>query len=476
MERFRKEGCVALCLWIAISLPSAPAQEAVPDEVTKLRAVYAEQLDKINKTGDTAVTNLQRQYVQSLIVLQKSFQEKGELESLLLVKKEQARFTLKGVINDADLSAAPPELQALQVSYRRDFAGIPVKKAKDILTIAGQYKKALTGIQVKLTKAGNLDAAIAVKKEAEGLDIRPEVTAARFTVADDEATRPAEPSKEEAEPTGTMKVDLGGGVKLELVWIKPGKFLMGSPVNEDGREVGVGQGAGRETQHEVTITTGFWMGKYEVTQAQWERVMGNNPSQFKDAGKDAPVEQVSWNNCQEFLKKLNERVAASASAPAGLRRDDGSRFRLPSEAEWEYACRAGTKTAYSFGNDFANLCRYGNYREKSSGLPVGGKWFEKTDLNHDDGFKTTAPAGKYRANAWGLCDMHGNVFEWCQDWFEDYAAGDAKDPTGPSAGSARVIRGGSWNVEPSDCRSAFRFSLDPSNRLSPIGLRVVVVR
>jgi len=167
-------------------------------------------------------------------------------------------------------------------------------------------------------------------------------------------------------------------------------------------------------------------------------------------------------------------LAASAFALAGLRRDNGSRFRLPSEAEWEYACRAGTKTAYYFGSDPAELHRYGNYREKSSGLPVGRDWWEKTDLEHDDGFKTTAPVGKYRPNAWGLYDMHGNVWEWCQDWFaKDYAAGDSKDPTGPSSGSARVLRGGSWNNGPTICRSANRNSNDPTNRNNNNGVRVV---
>jgi len=204
VKRFRWDVAAAtLCLWMGLPRISSPAQEAAPADPAKLRATYAEQLDKINKAADAAVTNLQNQYVQSLIALQKAFQDKGQLEPLLIVKKEQTRFIFTPVVDEAHLSAAVPELQTLQVAYRKALAGIPVKKAKDILAIVGQYKKALTGIQEKLTKAGNLDAAIAVKNEAEGLDTRPEVTAARFTVADDEAKNPPEPPKEELKPAAT---------------------------------------------------------------------------------------------------------------------------------------------------------------------------------------------------------------------------------------------------------------------------------
>jgi len=190
-----------------MSLPLALSHAQAPGaELAKLRTSYIEQLDKINKAADVAVTNLQSQYVQSLIALQKSFQEQGQLEPLLIIRKEQTRFIFTPKIEEAHLSADVPELKTVQVNYRKAVEGLPVKKARDTISLADQYKKALTGLQEKLTKAGNLDAAIEVKTEAEGIEKRPEITAARFTVADAEAKNPPEPPKEEPKPAATNAV------------------------------------------------------------------------------------------------------------------------------------------------------------------------------------------------------------------------------------------------------------------------------
>ncbi len=231
---------------------------------------------------------------------------------------------------------------------------------------------------------------------------------------------------------GTKTVDLGGGVSLELVWIPPGEFVMGSPSSEANRD-------DDETQHTVRITQGFWMGKYEVTQAQWQAVMGSNPSQFTGDGK-LPVEQVSWDDCQEFVKKLSQRA--------------GGTFRLPTEAEWEYACRAGSTTAYCFGDDVSRLSDYAWYDENSG--------------------NGTHPVGQKKPNAWGLYDMHGNVWEWCEDWLGDYPSGAVTDPTGPSSGSYRVFRGGSWHHDPRRCRSAIRLRYTPVHRNIVLGFRVAL--
>ncbi len=225
-----------------------------------------------------------------------------------------------------------------------------------------------------------------------------------------------------------------GGMKF--MWCPPGTFLMGSPS---------GQGCDNERpQHRVTITKGFFLGVHQVTQAQWQAVMGSNPSHFK--GDNRPVENVSWKDCQEFCRKLGER--------------DGKRYRLPTEAEWEYACRAGTTTEYSFGDVF----RDDQANSASSFLGAIGRALFTG--------KTT-PVGKFQPNAWGLFDMHGNVWEWCQDGKRPYSEGDIKDPIGPqNEDDARLLRGGSWCSFIESCRAAYRYRNAPGSRVNRFGFRV----
>ncbi len=252
------------------------------------------------------------------------------------------------------------------------------------------------------------------------------------------ATAAAEPKEADSKtksPPKELTVDLGKGVKLEMVLIPAGEFLMGSPDSDKDAE------PDEKPQHRVRITKPFYMGKYLVTQEQWEAVMGSNPSNFK--GPKNPVETVSWDDCQEFFKKLNTQSAAG-----------GGKFQLPSEAQWEYACRAGSKTKYYFGDDETRL---GDYA-----------WYVK---NSDD---KTHPVGKKKPNAWGLYDMHGNVWEWCQDRFDVgyYAKSPMDDPTGAATGSYRVNRGGCWSAPARFCRSAGRYGDLPGLRFDFLGLRV----
>jgi len=233
-----------------------------------------------------------------------------------------------------------------------------------------------------------------------------------------------------------LSLDLGNEVTMKLVRIPAGQFLIGSPESEKDR--------GRdETQHEVTISRPFYMGVYEVTQAQWQAVMGMNPSRFK--GDNRPVERVSWDDCQSFCQAL------SATA--------GRTIRLPTEAEWEYACRAGTKTQYCFGD--------GAFGDAVSQLA----WYAWYDGNSMD---QTHDVGRRIRNAWGLYDMHGNVWEWCQDSYGAYSAGSQTDPTGPLSGSFRVVRGGSWSYGAYYCRAAYRGVSDPVYRLTNLGFRLAM--
>jgi len=211
---------------------------------------------------------------------------------------------------------------------------------------------------------------------------------------------------------------------MEFVYIKPGTFMMGSPPSEPGRD-------DDERQHRVTLTKGYYMQTTEVTQGQWKAVMGSNPSHFKNSGDDCPVEMVSWNDVQEFIRKLNQIEGTD-------------KYRLPTEAEWEYACRAGTETPYSFG-----LCLSTDQANYDGNYPLPG--CSRGGYHHNP-----VSVANFPANAWGLYGMHGNVWEWCQDWKEDYPSGSVTDPEGPSSGYRWVLRGGSWSNAARDCRSATR--------------------
>ena len=252
----------------------------------------------------------------------------------------------------------------------------------------------------------------------------------------------------------TAQAKIVNSLGMEFVLMPAGSFQMGS---ENG-------GTDEKPVHTVTFQRPFYLGKFQVTQVQWQAMMGNNPSYFK--GDNLPVEQVSWNDCQEFLKKLNAKK-------------DGYTYRLPSEAEWEYACRAGTTGDYARELDVIGW--YGNNSGRKK-LDADEIW--KTDQANygqrllDNGCQTH-PVGQKTPNAWGLYDMHGNVWEWCQDWYQDSYKGAPTDGSAWELGSDkqyRVLRGGSWDVGAGGCRSAFRFWCFPGNLVRIVGFRVVAAR
>jgi len=232
-----------------------------------------------------------------------------------------------------------------------------------------------------------------------------------------------------------LSFDLGGGAKMEFVLIRPGSFLMGDADGlEDERPV-----------HKVTISQPFYLGKYAVTQQQWEAVTGSNPSDFK--GPQNPVESVDWVDCQAFLQKLNEKFGAT-----------GVKFALPTEAQWEYACRAGGNGKFSFGDAEGQLAEYAWFRDNSKG--------------------TTHPVGEKKPNAWGLYDMHGNVCQLCADWHANdyYGQSPAADPAGVLTGYHHVMRGGCFDDTAEHCRAAYRNKNDPADRNHDLGLRVMCTR
>jgi formylglycine-generating enzyme required for sulfatase activity len=234
---------------------------------------------------------------------------------------------------------------------------------------------------------------------------------------------------------GNRSVDLNSTVSLPMLWVPSGTFTMGSPTTETDRQ------ADREDEHNVSLTKGFYLGKYEVTQAQYQAVMTGNtdslsatPSEWPN-NPNRPVEKVSWADAQIFLTRLNAQQ--SANIPAGWA------YVLPTESQWEYACRAGTSTVYSWGDDI-NSSR-ANYNWDGGGTS-------------GNDFKQTRDVGQYAANPWGFFDMHGNVWEWTADWYgATYPTGNpVVDPTGEASGSFRVRRGGSWLSDGAYLRSAER--------------------
>jgi formylglycine-generating enzyme required for sulfatase activity len=237
-------------------------------------------------------------------------------------------------------------------------------------------------------------------------------------------------------------VTLPGGVEMRFCWCPPGSFTMGSPDSETGHD-------DDEKQARVTLT-GFWMAETECTQAQWQAVMSSNPSKFK--GQQLPVETVSWEDVGAWVTK----AGSSARVPSGWR------LALPTEAQWEYACRAGTTTAFSFGDKLN-----GKEANCDGTVPYGttakGTYLQKT-----------CEVRSYRANAWGLHEMHGNVWEWCADWYGETLAGGT-DPAGPTTGVLRVLRGGSCGGDAAGCRAAHRGGLVPGFRNCDLGFRPALV-
>ena len=247
-----------------------------------------------------------------------------------------------------------------------------------------------------------------------------------FSMVLEAAGESQDPSPQGARKSGDVKtITLPGGATMEMIWCAPGTFEMGSLKTELGRFE-------NEVRHKVTLTKGFWLGKYEVTQRQWESVMRSNPSRFK--APNNPVDTVSWLDCELFVRRVNTMLGGLA--------------RFPTEAEWEYACRAGSDTPLSGSGEIHDIA-----------------WFDKNSgsQSHTIGIKNP--------NAWNFHDMHGNILEWCADWFS-IPSEDETDPIGPPKGSFKVMRGGCWFFFGRDCRSAYRLKREPNLRNCIFGFRL----
>jgi len=251
----------------------------------------------------------------------------------------------------------------------------------------------------------------------------------------------AENTLEEPNSVRQMAAEFTNELGMKFVLMPAGTFLMGSPLNETGRD-------SDEKRHKVTLTRPFYMQTTEVTQGQWQAVMGVNPSHFRGCGETCPVESVSWHDAQRFIYRLNAMTGPNT-------------YRLPTEAEWEYAARSGSQTALSNGKLTVTGCDHDAKLDR-----IG--WY-----CGNSGHKTH-PVAQKQPNSWGLYDMHGNVWEWCQDWYGDYPSGSVTDPQGPPSGLIRVNRGGSWWWFARFCRSANRIRYMPFDRTEDTGFRLVM--
>jgi RNA polymerase sigma factor (sigma-70 family) len=349
----------------------------------------------------------------------------------------------------SEATASDPTLVATCVQTVLTPAAAPGAAALANGVITAMIIKTATLIAAGLVLAGScLTAALVMGAEPAqapvSVPVAPTPVAAAPAVA--KAAWATDSGKDQYGAWADLKV---ADVTQRFRWIQPGTFTMGSSQAEKDAAVQAGakpEWVAPEVQHQVTLTQGFWLADSACTQALWQAITGSNPANFKDSPQN-PVEQVSWDDCQQFLSKLNGRVS-------------GGGFRLPSEAQWEYACRAGTTTAFSFGSTITpEQVNYdGNFPFAGA---AKGLYRQKT-----------VPVKSLPPNGWGLYEMHGNVWQWCNDWYGDFSGSAERDPAGPSSGSGRVYRGGSWSSGARNCRSAVRGWLTPDYRYSRLGFRI----
>jgi len=333
---------------------------------------------------------------------EKFSRDKGDLKTLNQIKKEKDAFFENG--KDPTLFFVTDQKRFLELA-KLDLIKAYEKTIKDCLKMKLDVEAEGFSKELEEIKALKVKAVIKAEvKKVKPIFLEAPFTAKAAKTAQMELAKNLEKLMEE-------QIDLGKSVMLEMVLIPAGKFLMGSPGSEVGRK-------DNEAQHEVTLTKPFYMGKYEVTQEQWQAVMVDNPSQIK--GARLPITNVSWNDCQDYIKKLNAKTNGG--------------YRLPSEAEWEFACRAGTTTAYSYGDNIT-----------------------KSDANYGPGGKSVAVGG-YKPNSFGLFDMHGNVWEWCEDFKTE---------------TNHILRGGSFGFKESTARSSHQGNYIPTYQDIFGGFRLV---
>jgi formylglycine-generating enzyme required for sulfatase activity len=405
-----------------LTLAGSAQDQPVPvPELETLKKEYAALVQTANGPYLAAVAELEKKYLAGLEREQAVAQRGGKMDESLALDGEKKAITSGGKVPAGDDAKTPLVLRKMHATYRAEIAKLEqardLTRTQNFKPLRDDYAEELDALVLRLTKDGKLKEAMTVRKFRENLPAAPVALAA---ISQNQAAGKV------------VSIDLPGGVVMKFCYCPPGGFMMGSPPDEMDRQR-------NENQVKVQLSKGFWLAQTECTQAQWVPVMGSNPSYFK--GDDLPVEKVSWEVVQQFITKLNE----AKILPAGWK------AALPTEAQWEYACRAGTKTAYGFG-----------------------KTLTAKQANVAFALKKTKAVASYAANPWGLHDMHGNLWEWCGDWLGEKLPGGT-DPTGAPSGTARVDRGGAWGDRPSNCRSALRGGCYPGTDVNSLGFRVALI-
>ncbi len=490
-----------LRIWVAGALAAFGAVCGQAADLKTYKDVYEKESKEILQAFQPKFDGLQQQYQKSLEALKAGAQSRGDFKTTKAAADEIGRFQKEKSLPAAADEAEIPEIKSFQAAYTKQFSVWEMDMTAKLGALTVNYGQALDRLLKEQTKAGKLDEAAAVNQElekaqaaikgyAETLAALKGPAATSATVG---AASPA-PAMATGKPAGKqdlyMVIDLTGGKdaekypvtyladvpkggwndeyktdKLVLRRIEPGTFVMGSPVNELGRE-------GDETQHEVTLTKTFYIGVFEVTQKQWERVMGDWPSHFNNerCREERPVEWVSYYDIRGSGVGTNWPAADSVDATSfmgRLRSRTRKVFDLPTEAQWEYACRAGTATALNTGKNLTSVESCPNMSEAGRYKANSGK-----DVRNVDTSAGTAKSGSYPPNAWGLYDMHGNVWEWCLDWLKKYSDTES-DPKGEATGVSRAFRGGSWGSTAFFSRSANRYCINPGYR-NNIGFRLAI--
>jgi len=409
-------------------------------KVSTAKAQNQEKIEMLKAEEDFRIIQAEARYLEQRIAILEPFMKR--LQSLQERKfvLPEINFSVSLGDPDADKSRFPLDLQYKEQKWKTFWSYTDRNQARDFWKTRAYLKgQGLFQLEEKMGVAFGLTGCrVTHPGTGESRDFQLSMPSVFSEISEWGKIKGYLPKIKEKEKVATLLYETGGKYRdpwtgMEFVLIKGGCFQMGDSFHENEKPA-----------HKVCVDS-FFIGKYEITQGQWRAVMGTNPSQFKNCGDNCPVEQVSWNDAQEFIRRLNLK-------------EKTNRYRLPTEAEWEYACRAGSQSAYSFGNDAGRLGDYAWF---------GSMW------GHSNSGNKTYPVGQKKPNAWGLYDMYGNVWEWCSDWYGSYSEAPSENPSGTSIGSHRVLRGGAYNSPPEDARCASRYAVIPVASTSVLGFRLV---